>query len=265
MMFWQVDREIVLLLAGGRALLMQLAHPKIAAGVADHSHFKQDPLGRLYRTMSTMWSITFGDMSEARLALHQVKSVHRQVHGEIKPGEPLPAGTRYDAFDEELLLWVHATLIDSAMLGYDLFVRPLTQLEKSRYYEDSKKLAELFEIRSTIVPSSLAEFYHYVECMLAGNAIAVGSTARSLAEEILRPKPWILRPGAPWFRLVTAGSLPEGLRRGYGVNWNGRDEKMFRWVTRVIRFFLPLVPKPLRIVPHARRAERLFAARYVAR
>src|SRR5262252_5550792 len=207
MMFWQVDREIVLLLAGGRALLMQLAHPKIAAGVADHSHFKQDPLGRLYRTMSTMWSITFGEISEARLALNQVKNVHR-----------------------------------------------LTQLEKSRYYEDSKKLAELFEIRSTIVPSSLAEFYKYVERMLAGNAIAVGPTARSLAEEILRPKPWILRPGAPWFRLVTAGSLPEGLRTGYGVNWSGREEKMFHLVTRVIRLFLPLVPKPLRIVPNARRA-----------
>ena len=265
MIFWRVDREMVLLLAGGRALLMQLAHPKIAAGVADHSHFKQDPLGRLYRTMSTMWSITFGDSSEARLALNQVKNVHRQVHGEIKPAEPLPAGTPYDAFDEELLLWVHATLIDSAMLGYDLFVRPLTPLEKSRYYEDSKKLAELFEIRSAIVPSSLAEFCNYVECMLAGGAISVGPTARSLAEEILRPKPWILRPGAPWFRLVTAGLLPEGLRAGYGVNWSGREEKIFHWVTRVIRFLLPLVPKPLRIVPNARRAERLFATRYVAR
>jgi uncharacterized protein (DUF2236 family) len=261
MMFWQVDREIVLLLAGGRALLMQLAHPKIAAGVADHSHFKQDPLGRLYRTMSTMWSITFGEISEARLALDRVKNVHRQVHGEIKPAESLPAGTPYDAFDEELLLWVHATLIDSAMVGYDLFVRPLTQLEKSRYYEDSKKLAELFEIRSAIVPSSLEEFNNYVERMLAGNAIAVGPTARSLAKEILRPKPWILRPGAPWFRLVTAGSLPEGLRTAYGVNWSGREEKMFRLVTRVIRFFLPLVPKPLRIVPNARRAERHFDPR----
>jgi uncharacterized protein (DUF2236 family) len=147
------------------------------------------------------------------------------------------------------------------MVGYDLFVRPLTQLEKSRYYEDSKKLAELFEIRSAIVPSSLEEFNNYVERMLAGNAIAVGPTARSLAKEILRPKPWILRPGAPWFRLVTAGSLPEGLRTAYGVNWSGREEKMFRLVTRVIRFFLPLVPKPLRIVPNARRAERHFDPR----
>jgi uncharacterized protein (DUF2236 family) len=261
MTFWQVDREIVLLLAGGRALLMQLAHPKIAAGVADHSHFKQDPLGRLYRTMSTMWSITFGEISEALLALNQVKNVHRQVHGEIKPAEPLPAGTPYDAFDEELLLWVHATLIDSAMVGYDLFVRPLTQLEKVRYYEDSKKLADLFEIRSAIVPSSLEKFNNYVERMLAGNAIAVGPTARSLANEILRPKPWILRPGGPWFRLVTAGSLPEGLRSAYGLNWSGREEKMFRLVTRAIRFFLPLVPKPLRIVPNARAAERKLSRR----
>jgi uncharacterized protein (DUF2236 family) len=97
--------------------------------------------------------------------------------------------------------------------------------------------------------------------MLAGNAIAVGPTARSLAKEILRPKPWILRPGAPWFRLVTAGSLPEGLRSAYGLNWSGREEKMFRLVTRAIRFFLPLVPNPLRIVPNARAAERRLSRR----
>jgi uncharacterized protein (DUF2236 family) len=261
MVFWQVDREIVLLLAGGRALLMQLAHPKIAAGVADHSHFKEDPLGRLHRTMRTMWSISFGEISEARLALGQVKNVHRQVHGALRPAEPLSAGTPYDAFDEELLLWVHATLIDAAMVGYDLFVRPLSLVEKARYYEDSKKLAYLFDIPPALIPPSFDEFSSYMKRMLTGNAIAVGPTARSLAEEILRPRPWILRPGGPWFRLVTAGSLPEGLRTAYGLSWSGREEKMFRLLTRAIRFFLPLVPKSLRIVPNARAAERKLLRR----
>src|SRR5262249_32261449 len=122
-MIWQVDREMVLLLAGGRALLMQLAHPKVAAGVAKHSHFRDDPLGRLYRTMGAMWSIVFDEASKARASLEQVKNVHRRIHGIISPAESVSLGTPYDALDVKLLLWVHATLVDSAMVAYDLFVK----------------------------------------------------------------------------------------------------------------------------------------------
>jgi uncharacterized protein (DUF2236 family) len=261
MMIWQVDREMALLLVGGRALLMQLAHPKVAAGVAEHSHFKDDPLGRLYRTMGAMWSIGFDEMSEARASLAQVKSVHRRIHGIASPAESLPFETPYDALDIELLLWVHATLIDSAMVAYDLFVKPLAPDEKSRYYDDSKKLAYLFEIPETILPSSLIEFDSYMEQMLNGGEIAIGPTARALAQEILFPRPWILRPAGPLFRIITAGLLPEPLREGYGVRWNRRNEKIFWLIARWTRRLLPLVPGPLRIVPNARRAEKALLAR----
>ncbi len=257
-MIWQVDREMVLLLAGGRALLMQLAHPKVAAGVAEHSHFKADPLGRLYRTMGAMWSIGFDEMSKARASLEQVKSVHRRIHGIISPAELAPFGTAYDALDIELLLWVHATLIDSAMVVYDLFVKPLASDEKCRYYDDSKKLAHLFEIPETLVPKSLADFNSYLEQMLVSGEIAVGSTARALAKEILYPSPWILKPAAPLFRIVTAGLLPERLRNAYGLGWNKRKEKIFRLFAKGIRRLLPLLPRPLRIVPNARAAEKRY-------
>src|SRR5256886_15886523 len=102
-MIWQVDREMVLLLAGGRALLMQLAHPKVAAGVAEHSHFKDDPLGRLHRTMSTMWSIVFDEAPKAQAALAQVKTIHSKVRGVIRHAEPVPPAA-HDALDPELLL-----------------------------------------------------------------------------------------------------------------------------------------------------------------
>ena len=157
-LIWQVDREMVLLLAGGRALLMQLAHPKVAAGVAEHSHFKNDPLGRLYRTMGAMWSIVFDEAPAARASLEQVKSVHRRIHGIVSPAESLSFGTHYDALDIELLLWVHATLIDSAMVAYDIFVKPLAANEKSKYYDDSKKLARLFEIPEMLVPAIVGRF-----------------------------------------------------------------------------------------------------------
>ncbi|TMA12144.1 MAG: DUF2236 domain-containing protein, partial [Deltaproteobacteria bacterium] len=126
MTIWRIDREMALLLGGGRALLMQLAHPKVAAGVADYSHFREDPLARLYRTMNTMWSIVFDQESEARASLGRVTDIHRRVQGLIQAGEPLPPGTPYDALDPALLLWVHATLVDSALLTYDLFVEPLS-------------------------------------------------------------------------------------------------------------------------------------------
>jgi uncharacterized protein (DUF2236 family) len=262
-MIWQVDREMVLLLAGGRALLMQLAHPKVAAGVAEHSHFKADPLGRLYRTMSAMWSIVFDEASAARASLEQVKSVHRRIHGIISPAESLPFGTRYDALDMELLLWVHATLIDSAMVAYDLFVKPFAPDEKSEYYDDSKKLARLFEITEVFVPASLVDFDRYMDQMLSGNEIAVGPTARILAKDILCPSPWVLKPAAPLLRLVTAGLLPERLREGYGLGWNERKEKKFRLFAKGIRRLLPLLPRPLRIVPNARASEKIRRFRHL--
>ena len=247
---------MALLLAGGRALLLQLAHPKVAAGVAQYSRFQQNPLARLQRTMSAMWSIGFDESAKAYGALARVGNIHKQVHGSVRAGEAVPPGTRYDARDPQLLMWVHATLVDSAIMAYDIFVKPLSLQEKARYYEESKKLAALFEIPDEVVPQSLAEFRVYFDKMLQGNTLAVGPTARSLAHDIVYPRPWILRPAAPLFRVVTAGLLPERLRSAYGLRWNRRRETIFRLFVRFFRLLLPLVPAPLRIVPNARAAEK---------
>jgi len=255
---WQVDREMVLLLAGGRALLMQLAHPKVAAGVADHSRFQDDPFGRLYRTMSAMWSIVFDDRTEARAALERVENRHKKVQGSVPSGEPMHSRSHYDAFDQELLLWVHATLIDSAMIAYDRFVRPLPPLDKIGYYDDSKKLACLFGIEETVIPPSLTEFDRYMARMLTEGVLAVGPTAKTLSHDILYARPWIFKPAGPLFRFVTAGLLPDKLRDGYELKWNKQKEKIFSLLARAIQTSLPLVPTPIRVVPNARVAERAF-------
>jgi uncharacterized protein (DUF2236 family) len=251
---WRVDREMVLLLAGGRALLMQLAHPKIAAGVAGHSHFQDDPFGRLYRTMSAMWSIVFDERIEARAALARVEKRHKKVQGMVSSGEPLHAENHYDAFDQDLLLWVHATLLDSAMIAYSQFVKPLSPVEKIGYYDDSKKLACLFGIKEEFIPTSLTEFDRYMQRMLTADALAVGPTAKNLSHDILYARPWIFKPAGPIFRFVTAGLLPEKLREGYELKWNEHKEITFSLLARAIRVSLPLVPTPIRIVPNARRA-----------
>jgi uncharacterized protein (DUF2236 family) len=263
---WQVDREMALLLAGGRALLLQLAHPKIAAGVAQYSRFQQNPLARLQRTMSTMWSIGFDESEKAHAALERVSNIHKHVHGSVQSHESVPRGTPYDARDAQLLMWVHATLVDSAMVAYDLFVKPLSVRERSRYYEDSKKLAELFDIPNTVLPGSLREFSAYFDDMLSGNTLSVGPAARSLARDIVYPRPWILRPAAPLFRVVTAGLLPEGLRTAYGLKWNRRRKQVFWLFANMVRLLLPFVPRAVRIVPNARAAEkRLRSPKEVSR
>src|SRR5690242_220147 len=190
---WQVSREIVLLIAGGRALLMQLAHPKVAAGVAQHSRFQEDPFARLHRTMRAMWSIIFDERAQAQAALDRIENVHTRVRGEVSAGEPLFAGAPYDALDQELLLWVHATLIDSAIIAYDRFVEPMTVMKKTAYYNDSKTLAALFRIKAASIPTTIGEFEAYMLGMLTDGEIAVGATARTLARDILYARPWIFK------------------------------------------------------------------------
>ena len=147
-------------------------------------------------------------------------------------------------------------MIDSALIVYELFVEPLRAEERSRYYEDSKRLAQAFEIGDTMVPASLPEFNAYMETMLGGPAIAVGPTAKALARDILYPRLWLLRPAGPLFRLLTAGLLPETLRQGYEMVWTHRRATTFRLAAAGIRRLLPLMPPLLRIVPNARQAER---------
>ncbi len=114
----KVNGEAVLLVGGGRALLMQLAHPLVARGVAEHSGFQANPFARLQRTLAAVYAIVFGTEEEARQAVDTVRAVHDRVRG---PG--------YEANDPRLLLWVHATLVDTALRVYSRFIGALSQRE----------------------------------------------------------------------------------------------------------------------------------------
>src|SRR5205085_462622 len=131
----RVNSEGVLGLGGGRALLMQLAHPAVAAGVADHSDFETDPFGRLRRTLEAETTLVFGTVEEAHATAARIRAVHERVTG---PG--------YRAGDPDLLLWVHATLVDTALQLHSRFVRPLGRDEAEAYYQESTRLAELLGV-----------------------------------------------------------------------------------------------------------------------
>jgi len=257
---WTVNREGALLLGAGRALLLQLAHPLVAAGVAEHSGFAEDPFGRLLRTLDTSYALVFGDMDSAKAAVQRMDAVHRRVRGVLQePVGPFPAGTPYDATDPALRLWVHATLIETSLLVYDRFVAPLSAIEQTRYYADSCEMARVLGIPESMIPATIAEFRTYCSRMLATD-IAVGATARDLACLIFRPPRAVsLRVIGPLAKFVTVGLLQPKVREQYGYRWSPLQEQALETVARAIRRALPAIPSVLRVVPQARAVERRLA------
>ncbi len=253
---WRVNREAVLLLGGGRALLLQVAHPLIAAGVAEHSDFQRAPLQRLWRTLDLTLTITFGDAAHAIAAVRQIERVHARVHGRLEEDSgPFPRGTPYDANDPQLLLWVHATLVDTAMLVYERFVGPLSSSARARYYAESQVAARLFGIPGDLIPPDLDAFRAYVRAMVRGDTLTVGPASRQIAASILRPPVTIaLQPAFRLANLFTVGLLPRAIRERYQLPRGKAGDATANALTTVAHTLLPLLPNLLRTLPHARRA-----------
>ena len=253
---WRVNREAVVLLGGGRALLMQVAHPLVAAGVAAHSDFQRNPLQRLWRTLDLMLTITFSGAASAMRAVHAIEHVHARVHGVLDADVgPFRSGARYDANDPELLLWVHATLVDTALRVHRLCAPRLSADDERRYYEESVVVGRLLGIPSRLLPSTLPGFREYVHAMVHGDVLAVGPASRAIAATILVPP--VPRALAPVFRIAnvfTVGLLPPTLRRRYGLSWDAGRHAAMRVLVAVIRHLLPRLPDAVRYLPHARRA-----------
>lgn len=244
---WMVNSEAAIALAGGRALLLQFAHPGVAAGVDEHSDFRNHPLPRLWRTLDRPLRVMFGD---SPAAARQINRAHRGVKG---PG--------YSAGDRELLLWVGATLIDSALDAYQRFFRPLTRAEREEFYRQSKALAPLLGVPESAQPDTYDEFAAYWAAMLTSDRLRVDDRARKLAAAALRP-PVPLVPGMVWkpLEVLTAGLLPERLRDAYALPWRPREQRAYRVLEAMVRASRHL-PAPLRENPVARRALRRSRSR----
>lgn len=257
--FWRVNREWLVMLSGARAVMLELAHPLVAAGVAQHSNFRGDSLGRLYRTVFMMVDATFGSAETARRAVGRVHRCHRVVEGALlAPVGPFAAETGYRANDPQLKLWVLATLIDSILLVHDLFVRPLTLAEKEAYYCDSHLLGRMLGIPAPVMPPTYADFSAYVESMLNSDTLTVGDTAREVAEAIFAP------PLGPLIRTVSfagLGLLPPRLRTDFNIPWDDRREKRLQWLARQARRLRAALPTALCVWPHALLGQRQFERR----
>jgi uncharacterized protein (DUF2236 family) len=233
----RIDGEAVLILGGGRALLLQLAHPAVAQGVADHSDFASNPWSRLQRTLEASYTIVFGSVDAAERTAAQVRAVHERVVG---PG--------YSANDPALLLWVHATLVDTAMRVYTRFVRPLSEADAATYYEQSKTVAAMLGCPLDAQPDTLADFRAYMRDMVS--SLEVSDVGRSLAHEVLHPKaPFFVSPAFAVARELTVGLLPRPLREQYGMRWDGRRKAALLAAGASARAVVPRLPGFARRVP----------------
>lgn len=249
---WRVNAETVLLLGGGRALLMQVAHPLVAAGVADHSDFTREPFERLWRTVDAALTVVFGDSDQAAAAVERVNAIHRGVRGE-RGGRP------YSALDPELLLWVHATLVDSSVAAYERFVGPLRAEERERYYLEMTRMGTALGIPGDLHPPTYRDFTAYLDRAVA--ELEVGEESRRVAREVLSPPaPLVLLPLGLLSGLLSVGLLPARIRRGLGLRWGPGAARAFEAASAAIRGAVPLLPDRLRRWPHAREAERRAGA-----
>jgi uncharacterized protein (DUF2236 family) len=240
----RVNRENILLLGGGRALLMQLAHPKVAAGVDDHSDFRLHPIRRLRRTIRMTMAIVFGDRDTALAAARGVNQAHAKVQG-----------PDYRALDPDLLLWVYATLADTALVTYEVFVKRLLQHEREEFHREFKLLGELLGIPRDRFPNTVADFDEYMEQMVSSGPVRVDGRARELAEQVMKPRVWLL-PGPVMIPLnvVTTGLLTPALREQYGLAWGPRQRRAYRLAVAVVPRVLALTPPLLRVWPRPGRS-----------
>ena len=257
-MLRRVHREWAVALSAPRALLMQAAHPVAFAGFFMHTGSLDEPYERLERTAEVMDTIAFGDRAKADRMTRRVRTMHSRVRGELhEPAGRFPAGTPYRADDPGLLLWILATLVDSALLVYQRYVGPLSRDERDAYWQDYKVIGNLFGLADEHQPDTIEDFEQYMHEMLTGDVLHISDEARQLAIQIVMnpPVPTLAVPLLKGANFATIGLLPERLRRDYGFGWDpvrGLVVRAGAEYTR--RLLVPLLPSFIRHVPSARAA-----------
>jgi uncharacterized protein (DUF2236 family) len=245
---WRIDREATVFLGAGRALLLQLAHPWVAAAIAQHSRSLTDPVGRFHRTFSTVFTMVFGTTGQALAAARRLHRRHTAIGGTLTEDVgAFAAGSPYCANDVAALRWVHATLTDTALLAYQLVNPPLSSEDRERYYADARLFAALFGIPQSALPQSWTDFARYVDDMFSSDTLAVGSAARSIAAELFCGAGTPLR--APfWYRALTASLLPPRLRDAFELPCGPSERRSVERALTVFRHVHPWMPARLRYV-----------------
>jgi len=264
---WRLNREAMLLLAAGpRALLLQIAHPLVAEGVDQHGDFAADPWLRLRGTLRSYLAIVYGSTPRARAEIRRLNALHRGIAGPVRDaGARERHGPRYSARDPELSLWVHATLVDSTLVAAEAWLGPLSRDRRERFYAETRPIARAFGVPEGLLPPDLKTFEAYLAAMLGPTGpLRISATARRLALHVLQPPlgpvapwlGWLPAPAYAWTMWPAVGLLPPSVRDGYGLRWGPIERSVSRWLVGGFRLWRPWLPPGLRWMPQARAADR---------
>jgi uncharacterized protein (DUF2236 family) len=232
--FERYARDGALVLGGAAAILLQVADPVVARGVAQHSAFADDPMRRLRHTLGYVYGVTLGGETQVRQAAGFVDRAHTGIPG---------------AMDPERQLWVAATLYRTGVDVYELLRGPIPPELADEVYAASAGLGTALQVPPVLWPEDRTAFDRYWRDAVA--ALEVGDDARAVARDLLHPHrvPLWVRAGMPLGRTLTAGLLPASIRDAYGLRWRPRA---FRRAVRVARLASRLTPRRLRELPSRR-------------
>jgi uncharacterized protein (DUF2236 family) len=233
-----VAREGALLAGGARAILLQIAHPAVGRGVAEHSDFAGRPLDRLRATLTYVYCVTFGTPDEIEAVAAQVTAAHRRV-----------AGAGYRALDPELQLWVAATLYDTAILLYEELFGALDATRADKVYEQYAVLGTALQVPVGMWPTDRRAFRVYWDQMI--DTLEVSDEARRVARDLLSAEhaPLPVRAAMPFNRFLTAAWLPARIRAQYGISWDDWQQRRYDLLRKVGAPVYRLLPVPLREAP----------------
>jgi uncharacterized protein (DUF2236 family) len=253
----KLNGERLVILSWSRAILLQMAHPLIATGVAQHSTFRGGAAaaaGRAHHTVGAMLALTFGDEAAREETISRIRGIHTRVNGTlVRAAGPFAAGTRYSAEDPELLLWVHATLLQSIPDIYQRLVGPLAPEELDAFCVESAPTLIALGGDSDRTPLTWRALCSYIEQVHRSGVLTITKEGRDIAQAVMSPRVAGLPfPGGSIHRLITTGLLPESIRDAYGFGWNARRARRFEQTMSVLRAARRVMPDILSRWPHAR-------------
>ena len=241
---WQVHKEVTVLFGGARAVLMQAAHPLVIAGARHTGFYERNPWKRLQRTLLLTYAVTFGTKTEAKAAAGRINDVHARIHGvdEI-------TGKPYDALEPELLLYVHACLVDCALLFESLTVGTLDDAGRQRFHEEQMLAAEMMLIPRSIIPPTVPALRAYLDDLADAGTFMVTDSAQRVADLFLDPPQdaeW--RPVLRGVSRLAFATLPPVMGDLYGVKVGGIKTTALRATFASIRATRPFLPPKYRFI-----------------
>lgn len=199
-------QEGVLVLGGLRAVLLELADPAVGHGVADHSGFAANPLGRLHGTLTYVYLVQADEPRVLAAVTERIDRLHARVRS-LPHAEPA-----YDAADAQLQLWVAATIHDTAIRILELIWGPLPVPLQDELLHRNLRLGTSLGMPAALWPADTAAFDAYVAEHAATLRFdpATLAVVRQLFAPVAAPR-WV-RLGMPVLVRLTGPLLPEALR-----------------------------------------------------